>query len=562
MCGISASFGIENALSIQKLVHRGPDQFAKFNRDWIHVEFSRLAITGGDEGESPVTSYNGRWIVFLNGEIYNFKSLQFSHVLPFTNSDTQLVAEGLAKNGPKFLRDLRGMYVLICIDLLEDKVFIARDPIGEKPLFYTQKDRTIFFSSEFKNLLETNPLSGNINPQSISNYFRFGYIEEPYTIHEKILAFDRGSCMSWSRESTQLKFEFALVGYDDDELNLSLDELLMILAKEVGNSGVKSGLALSGGVDSSGALDLFTKNRTSEITPLIVHFPFSPELSERNEALSFVADYGLNVIQINIVPEDITNSYQKYLELNDQPHADFAGINYFNIFKKAQEHGFKVVHFGHGPDEFFWGYDWLYSQLTVRENLFLRKRTGAPVQKVIEFWETPAFSKLHDNLRFQQNLATERLFRMAPHDEYLKSDNLWEKSRASITHSYLSTNGLRQTDRLGMQHSIEGRTLFADARLYGWSQVNSKQHSKSFQKSEFRNALNFSHQPERKKAVKTGFRTPLQSLIGKSNFFKELVHLACNDSVIDWNLLPNEHTLSFADKHRLITIDTWLRRYG
>jgi asparagine synthase (glutamine-hydrolysing) len=561
MCGISASFGTKSALPIGKLAHRGPDQFTKFNRDWIHVEFARLAITGGVEGASPVGSKNGRWIIFLNGEIYNFKSLQLSHALPFTNSDTHLVAEGLAKNGPLFLKNLRGMYALICIDLWEDKVFIARDPIGEKPLFYTQKDKTMFFSSEFKNLLEINPLSGNINSQSISNYFRFSYIEEPYTIHDQILAFDRGACVSLSRESTQLKFEFALAGYDEDELKLSLEDLLVILSKEVGYSTVKSGIALSGGVDSSSALELFTKNRISEVTPLIVHFPFSPELSERNEALSFAADYSLKAIQIDILPEDVIDSYQKYLELNDQPHADFAGINYFNIFKKAQEHGFKIVHFGHGPDEFFWGYDWLYSHLTPRNKIFSPKRRGAPDQGLIEFWDTPAFSKLHENLRFQQNFVSERLLRMAPHDDYLRSSNYWKKTRASITHSYLSTNGLRQSDRLGMQHSVEARTLFADSRLYGWSQANSKQDSRSFQKREFRDAINFSYRPEKSKAIKKGFRTPLQSLIGESNFFQDLVHQACNDSMIDWNLLPDENTLSFVDKHRLISIDTWLRRY-
>jgi asparagine synthase (glutamine-hydrolysing) len=465
MCGISASFGVKSALPIENLAHRGPDQFAKFNRNWIHIEFARLSITGGIEGESPVSSTNGRWIVFLNGEIYNFKALQISHALPFTNSDTQLVAEGLAKNGPTFLKNLRGMYVIICIDLFEDKVFIARDPMGEKPFFFTQRDGTIFFSSEFKNLLAVNPLTGNLNHHAISNFFRFGYIEEPETMHNQIFAFSRGACMSLTSESSTLKFEFALVGYDDDELKLTLEELLEVLAKEVGHSEVKSGLALSGGVDSSGALELFTKNQISEITPIVIHYPLSPEISERNDAVSFATSYGLKVIQIDILPENITNGYQSYLELNDQPHADFAGINYFNIFKKAHEHGFKIVHFGHGPDEFFWGYEWVYSQLLAKKNFLSRNHFFAPTQELTEFWNTPALSKLNGNLQTQQELNSQRLVRMAPHDDYMKSSNPWQKTRASIAHSYLSTNGLRQSDRLGMQHSVEGRTLFADARL-------------------------------------------------------------------------------------------------
>ena len=107
MCGIAARIGVANILKPRTLFHRGPDEITLFENAYSCIEFSRLEITGQNQGSAPVISNDGRWVCFLNGEIYNYRALQISRGLPRTDSDTKVIVEGLAKDGIECNQQLR-----------------------------------------------------------------------------------------------------------------------------------------------------------------------------------------------------------------------------------------------------------------------------------------------------------------------------------------------------------------------------------------------------------------------------------------------------------------------
>lgn len=129
MCGILATPTPGLILDESLCQHRGPNQtYRAMHSGWTLI-FHRLAITGGKEGNAPVTSESGRWLVVLNGEIVNFRSLQTSYALRPSSSDTQAIADGIQKVGLRFLNSLRGMYAGLVIDQKRGQVFAFRDPL-------------------------------------------------------------------------------------------------------------------------------------------------------------------------------------------------------------------------------------------------------------------------------------------------------------------------------------------------------------------------------------------------------------------------------------------------
>lgn len=136
MCGIVARSSRTDSTPLFSLPHRGPDQEYRGGHGNLQVVFNRLTITGGDFGSAPVTSSDGRWTVFLNGEIYNFKELVTIFFLDPSPSDTVVLASGLQKLGFKIFDYIAGMFSVLIIDNLEKKEFVARDPLG-RSLFFT-----------------------------------------------------------------------------------------------------------------------------------------------------------------------------------------------------------------------------------------------------------------------------------------------------------------------------------------------------------------------------------------------------------------------------------------
>jgi asparagine synthetase B (glutamine-hydrolysing) len=345
----------------------------------------------------------------------------------------------------------------------------------------------------------------------------------------------------------------SLDGYNDDEINTELSDLLGLLNKEVSFSTVPTGLALSAGVDSTSLLFAMSEYRDSDFVPLIVNISSVGLSREALEAIESCKKLGIEPHLVNT--SDSSNLVARLSSLarkNDQPHADPSGLSYLSIFQEAKSLGLKVVLLGHGPDELFWGYPWFNNHLLrTQRKPFMSGTTSPP------YWDTPG-----KNSRLLWSLGKEAkgarsLFST---DRYLTSTNPWERYRAEMIHGYLSPNGLRQSDRLGMSAGIEPRTPYADSRLYGWAQHNSIKNELAFDKQEFREAVLLGPLETSRYRKKEGFASSMGSWFkspDESEFVKQCLNEVFAQN-LDWRFTPRLQLLSPSEKYRIVMLGSWL----
>jgi asparagine synthase (glutamine-hydrolysing) len=501
-----------------------------------------------------VYSIDGKWLVAFNGEIYNFKQLIASHSLPFTDSDTKVIANGLQKYGINFLTQLRGMFAGIVIDTHANKTYFFRDPLGEKPLFLHQNDNELLISSEFTALLQILNRPLKLNPKAVTDYFRFGYVQEPDSFDREIISVKRGVVLELCEDSN-LKEILHLDGYNDAESDLSLRDLLNEINSQVTYSTVPTGLALSAGVDSTSLLYAMSKHHETEFVPIIVNVSSRGLSQEALEAVESCTRLGIKPHLIhNSDSPDLVSRLVSLSAANDQPHADPSGLSYLTIFQVAKSLALKVVLLGHGPDEFFWGYPWFNDRLLKSRAGFSRENSNLPA-----YWDTPGKTP---RLLWSLGYKEEQTFGDFAVDRYLQSENKWERYRAEMVHGYLSPNGLRQTDRLAMASGIEPRTPYADARLYGWAQRNSTKAKQSFDKREFRDSIELGPLNSNRNRKKEGFASPMGTWFQNPDVSEYSRSCLYEVSLLDlnWRFTPRFPLLSPSEKYRITMLGSWLRQ--
>jgi len=557
MCGLVGCFGEFSRPLEFTLTHRGPDQRHLFEQYSTWIEFFRLSITGSFSGESPVVSDDGRWICFVNGEIYNFEKLANKYEIA-TPSDIKVLANGLSLRGLDFLTEIRGMFAGILLDKKDKKTYIFRDFMGEKPLFYYKSLNQFCISSEFRSLLRILDRPLLLDHQSLQSYFRFGYPEEPLTFDVDIKAFPPGAVFEVEPTTFNLQKVLDLPGYNEAEIKVDLTSLLETVLDEILHTEVPSALALSSGIDSTAILWSKYSRGVQSFDPIVVDLPRSPNLSESSVAIENAESLGLRPIVVSSSELGIVEDLKKLAVINDQPHADPSGIHYMRIFRAAQSNGKKVIFLGHGPDEIFWGYSWKTTLLS--RNLWMRISSVLEDKRVfdLDFWKTPALA-----MRLATHIPRRdrKVFNYGSSDKFLNSKNKYLRTRARLAHGYLSHNGLRQSDRLAMAFSIEPRTPFADSRIYGWGQIHGSQAIKNCKdKFEFRSAVKLGNFEKLRFTKKTGFRSDFNLW-----FALPEVHKLYQDSLetisnFDSSILTKIQVgkLNTQEKYRLLMLGLWL----
>ena len=368
MCGISGFFSNKFNKShlikmTRELTHRGPDSEGYYYNKNIGLGHKRLSIIDlSDAANQPMESHCQRYIMVYNGEVYNYKSIanQIDEINWKSSSDSEVILEAFVKWGPKFVTKLNGMFSIAIYDTKENKVFLFRDRMGIKPLFYFFENNEFIFASELK-AIKVLKHEKDINYNSIYAYLHLGYIPSNKTIYKNILKLKPGSYIEFSNNKIHetiywnSKNEISHNTYDN--FNASKNKLKLLIEKSIKNrliSDVPIGTFLSGGTDSSLVSAIAQEVNGSPINTFSIGF----EDAKHNEsfyAKKVAQHLGTNHQEFILKEIDALNELESIMEHFDEPFADSSALPTMLVSKMARKH-VTVCLSGDGGDELFMGY--------------------------------------------------------------------------------------------------------------------------------------------------------------------------------------------------------------
>ncbi len=500
------------------IAHRGPDdQHIWMNEDsGIGIAFRRLSIIDlSISGRQPMTSLCGRWTIAFNGEIYNYKEMKSKlnrekNIFWRGSSDTEILLEYIASYGLiETISDLNGMFSIAIWDSYKKKLWLVRDRIGEKPLYYAlSANGNFIFSSEARVFKSNDYFDAEIDPESVANYLQFGYVPDPLCIYKRARKLLPGHLLEISKDNNVKVYPYWDIfekyqtcfnnkykgGLKDaiSDLDTKLNEAISIRLR----ADVKVGSFLSGGIDSSSITSIY-KEILGDIRTFSVGFD-DPQMDESQYAKQIALHLSSNHSEIKITESDCIDIAKNMHHFYDEPFSDPSQIPTVLLCRYAKQY-LAVALSGDGGDELFGGYP-RYRKLSERwkNNIKL----PLPLRKLSNIFQKNLFGmrnypipSIRKKLRHISYLNPETLYldelsRWRPDQKLLLSDNhhslnLHEKhnnlfkndmslSRNFMLHdfcNYLPSNLLVKTDRASMAFGLEVRTPFLDHRLleFVWS---------------------------------------------------------------------------------------------
>lgn len=498
MCGI-VGFLSKNEIDkneflslVNSLNHRGPDDFGTYEikkNNNVFLGHTRLSIIDlSNNGHQPMKSECSRYIIVFNGEIYNFKEIRNSlkekgHSF-FSTSDTEVILKGFIEYREKIFSKLNGMFAIAIYDTFEDKLYLARDKSGVKPLYYLINDEKLIFSSEIKVLKK---YSNEINNDAKILFLLFGYIPEPITIYKSINIFPSGNYSVYTKnkldfyEFDSYKFSPKTTKHEEEIIS----DIRSLLEKSVERhliSDANIGMFLSGGLDSS-VLTAISSKYTSNVKTLSLTFE-DKNLSEEYYQNLIVKKYNTEHTNFLVTEDLFKNTFNDFLNSMDQPTVD--GYNTYLVSKIASEIDLKVVLSGIGADEIFYGYS-TFSKTKKLKKLFKFYNKFIPILKKINKLKKLDFLIFNEQIRFY--LASRGLFTpnevsklLNINQEYIYSlvENFLNKNYFVNDYTqfddkdlvanfelnmYMKNQLLRDSDIFSMKNSIELRVPFLDKNL-------------------------------------------------------------------------------------------------
>ncbi len=356
------------------LLHRGPDAHATSRTAGCDLGHTRLSIIDLSSGDQPMQSADGRlWIVF-NGEIYNYRSLReelagLGYAF-LTQSDTEVILAAYAAWGARCLDRFRGMYAFVIWDPQSQALFAARDPFGEKPLYYAiTDDKCLLFASEIRAIETTGLVRRELDLESIDAYLALGYVPPDRSIWSAVRPLPPGHYMRWSSGKTEIVRYWVpspgtrALGLDDAAERLR--ELLGQAVERQLVADVPVGAFLSGGHDSSAVVALMAERSTKSVQTFSVGF--GSLINELPYAQSVARRYRTEHHEVDLGEPPVAELLERMSEVYDEPFADSSSIPTYLISQFARQR-VKVVLAGDGGDELFGGYTW-YNPLLLAERM-------------------------------------------------------------------------------------------------------------------------------------------------------------------------------------------------
>lgn len=511
MCGICGQIS-PDGVDLKKLQdmtaeirHRGPDDDGFYVNGVIGLANRRLSIIDLDSGKQPISNENGSiWIVF-NGEIYNYPILRSQlieqgHTFK-THSDTEVIVHLYEEYGPDCVKKLRGMFAFAIWDEAKQRLFLARDPLGQKPVYFTQKNGNFAFASEIKALLRGENITPRLNTRAMHHLISLRCIPDADTLFQgidklpagHILLFEHGELII--KPYWDLHYEPKLTG-SETEITENLHQLLLDTVACHMLSDVPLGVFLSGGIDSSLIAAMMSTLSDNPVKTFSIGVK-AQDFNELPYARIVAEQYNTDHYEF-IVEPDLIATLPEMIWRMEEPVDPFA-FGVYSVARLASQH-VKVALGGDGGDEMFAGYDRYFGNQIVDLYCLL----PSPVrQHLIE----PIIKKLPDNYSYNNRVqklrwliamsktsAGERYSHSASflrfshaHKQALYTKALWRElggldSTEHLLHYYEANNAshaidkmlytdvktrladhlLMIGDRMTMAHSLEGRSPFVD----------------------------------------------------------------------------------------------------
>lgn len=384
MCGIFGIFYTDSSRPVDSamvkgstdlMVHRGPDDSGYYVSGNVGLGHRRLSIIDLSSGQQPMANEDGRIITVYNGEIYNYKDIRQELISKghtfATNCDTEVIVHGYEEWGTDCVQRFNGMFSFVLWDDRTRKLWVVRDRLGIKPLYYYSDDHVIVCSSEIKPILNTGLVRPEMNDNVLDAYFSIGYVPGPETMFKKIRKVLPGHFLLVDRNGLVDReyWDFSHIQCRETGFSEAKDHFEWLLEDSVRKrlmSDVPLGVFLSGGLDSSAVVDFM--NRTSgagSINTFTVSY--NEGYSEEKHARTIAEKYRTNHNVFYLEGDDFFSSIETLIRFAEEPIVEPAAIALYHISKLARENAIVLLS-GEGSDEVFGGY-YLYRFMNDLEKI-------------------------------------------------------------------------------------------------------------------------------------------------------------------------------------------------
>ena len=490
------------------IVHRGPDDEGYYVKGQIGLGFRRLSIIDLSGGHQPLANEDDSvWIVF-NGEIYNYQELRAlllakGHVFR-TQSDTEVIVHLYEEYGSDCLEKLRGMFGFAIWDSRKKSLFLARDRVGIKPLYYYLGEHFLSFASEMKAILVDPAVHREIDPAMIDRFLTYFYLPGPKTLLRNFFKLEPGHWLLVQDGKIQIKsyWDIDFRPTDDHLSPKALEQQVVDLLDETVQlhmiSDVPVGFLLSGGVDSTAMLSLASKKTDKPISSFTIGFAHPGVVDERPFARMAAERFGSQYFEISITAHEFVSFLPEYVWYMEEPVCEPASVALYYVSKLARQH-VKVLISGEGGDEAFAGYhNYMYlSWVEAMKKVFgpLRRAVSSGMALVGQICDSRVLKKyaplmnvdlddhylsrtstpFHYFNRMPSTVYTEQMMRRVDKSRSVEVTRNLVASRAAAgplekmlyldTKTYLPDDLLIKADRMTMANSIELRVPFLDHRV-------------------------------------------------------------------------------------------------
>jgi asparagine synthase (glutamine-hydrolysing) len=605
MCGIFGKYSVdgvtkESLVSMSRtLIHRGPDEDGFYVDGSVGLGSRRLSIIDLDNGRQPIGNEDGTIFIILNGEIYNYRLLRRmlesrGHIFR-TTTDTEVIIHLYEDEGIDCVKRLEGMFAFAIWDVHCKKLFLARDRLGQKPLYYYHRHGLFLFASEIKTILEANDFDPALNPLAMHHYLSLRFVPPPHTMFKGIYKVPAAHTLLYEKNHITLKHYWKLsylpkFKISEDEALVNFDEILGDAVVSHLVSDVPVGALLSGGMDSSLVAALMSVRTNERILTFSVgvveddwnELPYARAVAER-----YNTDHHEVIVRPNLI--EILPRLIWHL---DEPSDPSATCKYF-VAQAAAQH-VKVVLGGDGGDEMLGGYDRYLGNQFMRYYCLLPKGLRTQISRRLMKWipESFTYKSFTQKLRWLEQIAVasedrryassvnffrfdeqikKRLYTPAIADQvsetdsldYIASffetapvDNILDRMLYTDVMTQLAEHGLMIVDRTSMAVSLETRSPFLDNRLVEFCarlQPDLKIRKHRLRYIERKLALKYlpTNVVNRRKQ---GFGLPLGYWF-KDSLGKTTEYLFSNSFMVEDGHLRRDALLSLLEEHRHQGID-------